>query len=852
MSEEMALHLELQTEANIGAGMTRDEARYAALREFGHVEGIKERARDQRGVSLLEQLAQDFRYGARQLRKAPGFTLIAALTLAVGIGATTAIFSIVNSVALRPLAYPESGRLVAIQEVVAATGRDIPTSPAMLLTWQKQASDFQSLTASCVTGGNLTGVGAPVRLFGNSVAPNYFTTLDVLPIVGRNFRAGDSEEGKAPAIILTYELWATQFEAKPEVVGRTILLNNEPRTVIGVMPPKFKSGAGGPQYYDLLVRNRAIFGARYLTIIGRLKSAATVEHAAGQLSAISEHTQQVFLPNDDLGLKITPLLESKVGGVKPLLFVLLGAVGFLLLIACVNVANLLLARAASRQKEIALRVALGASRSRVVRQLLAESLLTAAIGGVLGVLLTYATMAALLGLAPLSLPRLEEVRIDGLALAFTSAVTLLTGLGFGLVPALQATRLDLTAALKEGGRGAGDGRGRRRLRHSLVVAEVSLALVLLVGAGLLARSFSQIQRTDLGYDPTIVYVSRVSLLLRQYPDDPARIAFADRALAQLSSQPGIEAAAFATAFPHHQNPAIHLAIDRHPETDLMKMPVVSFSSVTPDFFRAMSNRRVAGRWFTAGDRAGSPPVAIVSEETARQFFPEGSPIGRRVAIVWPNEREWREIVGVVADLKTAGPTQTSLPQVYLPFAQKPGMQFMMVIQVKPDAPNPAPQVTAAIQKIDPDIPVPRKMVCIAEYVANSVAIHRFTLFLFSVFSGFALLLAAIGIYGVMAYSVTQRTGEIGIRIALGAQRADIMRLVVGQGGRLILWGILLGLAAAVSTSHLLGAVLVGVAPHDPTTLLVVAAILGSVAFLASWLPARRATQVDPMVALRAE
>ncbi len=859
MAEEMLQHLEHLERAHLAAGLSPSAARLAARKQFGGVEQLKETARDERGVVWLEHLIQDFDYGWRQLRKAPGFAVIAIATLAIGIGATTAIFSIVNRVVLRPLAFPESDRLVSLSETRLPLSPTMGASPAVLAEWEKETSVFANLGAAMPWNTNLTGAGAPTRVFGYRVTPAYFATLGVAPVLGRNFRAEETAEGKGDVIILGHAFWQTQFGGRTDVIGRTVFGNGRPLTIIGVMPPGFQTEPGGPGIYTPLLLEapaRANFGLRFLlSVVARLKPGATLAQAQTELNVIAARLEKAHpVSNAGVGARATSLLDTKIHGARPLLFALLGAVGLLLLIACVNVANLLLARASSRRREIAVRTAMGASRSRIVRQLLCESLLLAVTGGALGVLLAHNLMAVLLSFAPVDLPRLDEVRIDGLALAFSCAVTLLTGFGFGLVPALQATRVDLTKALKDGGLASGEGRERQRLRNTLVVAEISIALMLLIAAGLLTRSFSRLHRVALGYQPESIYVSRILLVPDKYPDAARRVAFVDRALEQLAGKPGIIAAAISTSFPHHQNSPTLMDIEERPETDPLKLHRVSFAAITPDYFATMNNPLLAGRWFTARDDATAPRVVIVSEQLAKEHFPGQNPLGKRIDLPRnATERNWREIVGVVSDIRYSGPGQPGTAQIYAPFAQQPNNpHFMVAVRVKDGAVNPTAAVTAAIHTVDPNMPVPPKMVCVAEYVADSIAAQRFALFLFGVFSGVALLLAAIGIYGVMAFAVGRRTNEIGIRLALGAQRRDVLRLVFGHAARLIAAGLALGLAGAFAGARLLGSLLFEVSPADPATFAAIVVVLTAVALLACGVPARRATRVDPMTALRCE
>lgn len=807
---------------------------------------------------MLNDLLQDLNYSARQLIKARGFALVAILTLAIGIGATTAIFSIVNSVALQPLPYANSERLVAILQVRASDQRTFAPMWATVEELQKQAAVFDRVAASTGMHGHLTGVDFPVRVFGNAVSLNYFSTLGVQPLIGRTFLPEEGIEGKANVVILNHAYWQEQFNGDASVINREILLNDQPYTIIGVMPPGFRTMTGqlsSPKAFSPLVASTVVPNPQFLReVVGQLKPGVSLAQAQAEMDVLAERLAGT---NPDLWrnlqLRIVPLLDHQVGETRSTLYVLLGAVGFLLLIACVNVANLLLARASSRQREIALRAALGASRSRVVRQLLVESVLLALIGGVLGILLAYWSMNALLTLAPVNMPRLDEVRLDGLALLFSSAVTMLTGIGFGLVPALQATKVDLTLALKDGGRNAGGGRQRSRLRNTLVVAEVALALMLLIGAGLLTRTYANLQKVEMGYNASQVYVCRVMLLPDKYPDNQARIDFADRALAQLAGQPGLVGAAFTTGFPAHGAAGFRFDIEERPEADLSRLSFVTQSAVTPDFFKVIGNRLLSGRWFNEHDRENTSRVAIVSEQLARQHFPGEDPVGKRIALVRDATREWREIVGIVADLKLDGAAKETRPAVYTPFRQSSiWSHFMPIVSVREGAPNPSLIVAAAIQKVDPDMPIPRDMARSADFDAHAIAPQKFTLFLLGVFSVVALFLAALGIYGVMAYNVSQRTNELGVRMALGAQREDIFLLVLGQTARLIGIGLILGMTGALAGSRLLAGMFYEVSPNDPGTFIVISLVLAIVGTLAAFIPARRATKVDPMVALRAE
>lgn len=854
VNTELEQHIEFMSADLAEKGMSPEEARRAAMLKFGGVVRYEEESRDSWGVRVFQEIVQDIRYSARQLIKSRGFTIVAILTLAIGIGATTAIFSIVNSVVLRPLAYTDSEQLVEIRQIRPSNQRIRWPRLAAFEEWEKQVSGISDLAAVTPMTGNMTNSEFPVRIYGNLVTHNYFKTLGVQPILGRTFSPEEAISGHGSVFVLSYRFWQEQFGGSRDVINRIVQFNNQPYTIIGVLPKGVRAEAGGPKVFAPLARNVGDPTRTFLfSVVGRLKENVTLAQAQAELDVIAERLTKSN-PDiwDDVGTRVFTLLEYQVRGVSALLYVLLGAVGFLLLIACVNVANLLLSRASTRQREIAVRTALGASRVRVIRQLLAESIMLAVIGGSLGILLAYWSMSVLLGFAPTTMPRLDEVRIDGIALIFSCTVTMLTGIGFGLVPALQATKVDLATAIKDGSRSVGDGRQHSRLRHTLVIAEVSLALILLIGAGLLTRSFTKLQETELGYNPEVVYVSRIQLERHKYPDEQHQRAFIDQALEQLASKPGILAAAFTSSFPHHQIRGMRLDIEARPDADLNNLSIASIFSITPDYFKVISNPLLRGRWFTERDRHDTPPVVIISKSLADQHFPDQNPLGQRIALTRDSTREWREIVGVVTDVKLRGPATAVPPQAYVPFDQAPGNQFMDVVRIKEGSPEPTALVTAAIHTVDPDMPVPTKMVCIAEYEDSSISVQRFTLFLFGVFSCVALLLAALGIYGVMAYSVSQRTNEIGVRMALGAQHADILRLILIQAAKLVSIGLLIGVGGAIAGTRFLTSILHEISPYDPTTFIIISAILAIVALIACYVPARRAAKVDPMIALRAE
>ena len=859
LAREMQFHLDQLIEENIAAGMNPQQARLSAQKEFGGIDQYAEAARDTWRPSFLADILPDLRFSLRYLAKSAGFTTVVILTLAISIGATTAIFSIVNSVALQPMPYADADQLVEIRQVRESDQREFSPRWETVEEIQQQTTAFASVTASTGMHGNLTGVDYPVRVFGYSVALNYFSTLGVQPLIGRTFLPEEIIEGKANVVILNHAFWLAQFNGSDSVLDQKVLLNDEPYTIIGVMPPGFRTLTGqlsSPKAFAPLAPNNVTDSVSFLReVVGRLKPGATLEQAQAELDVLATRLE-VSNPDmwGDLKLRIEPLLDYHVGDTRPTLYLLLGAVGFLLLIACVNVANLLLARASSRQREIALRAALGASRTRVVRQLLAESILLALVGGALGILLAFWGMNALLSFAPINMPRLDEVQIDGFALLFSCAVTMITGIGFGLVPALQATKVDLTIALKDGGRSSGDGRQRARLRNTLVIAEVALALILLIGAGLLTRTFANLQNVEMGYDGDVVHTTRIMMLEDKYPDDQSRITFTDRALEQLAQEPDLVASAFTMGLPHFGHLGYRIDFEDHSEADANRLSQVGVSTITPDFFEVMSTPLIKGRLFNERDRENSPLVAIIGESVSEQFFPDENPLGQRIALVRTGPaRAWLEIVGVVPDILVSGANQDTSLGVYVPFCQHVTFSHIKpVVKIRPGGRNPGPIVAAALQRVDPAMPIERDMPNLGAFDGYIIAPQKFTLFIFGVFSFVALLLAALGIYGVMAYTVSQRTNEIGVRMALGAQPGDILRLMLGHAGKLVGIGLIIGILGSIAGSRLLTNILYEVSPYDPMTFVSVSLVLSAVGLLACYIPSRRATKVDPVIALRSE
>jgi len=874
LDEELRYHIEQQTEQNIRLGMNQEEARAAAHKAFGGVEQAKERSRDTRGVRWLEELWQDLRYGARMLAKNPGFTLVAGATLALGIGANSAIFSVVNSVLLRELPYREPQRLVALW-----SDNPLQQSQTGLTEWPFTAADFRDLrdqnqsfeqmAAFTAHRLNITGGAEPELLGGVSATANLFALLGVEARHGRVFQPEEDQPGNNRVVVLSDGLWRRRFGSDPKIIGQTISLDNEPYTVIGVAAPDFQfpPKASMPaayqfppevNYYTPLALTPEEWGNRgpgFLTAIARLKSQTRFEQAQADMVRIAERLARQYPDsNKNESVRLVSLHQQVAGRTQTALLALLGAVGFVLLIACANVANLLLARAASRQKEIAIRAALGAGRWRVIRQLLTESLLLAASAGALALLLAVCGVDLLRAMAPDNFPRAGEIGVDARVIGFTLVVSLLTGIIFGLIPALQASRTDLNATLKEGGRSSGV--GGSRLGGLLVVSEVALSLLLLVGAGLMLRSFIRLMSVDPGFDPQNALTMVIGLPQSKY-HPPQRAAFFQQLLDRLRAAPGVRSVGAVYPPLGAGEAGAGFSIEGRPPVAPGEPRRAAPRWVSPEYFKAMKIQLLKGRAFTEGDSIDALPVIIINEAMARQYWPNEDAIGKRVASTddsfWRDKPLWREIVGVVKDVRYTALDTEARAQMYTPFAQFPPVFSDRALVARTDG-DPLSLVAAVrgeVQAIDKDQPISH-IRTMGDLVAGSVSERRFTLMLLTVFAGLALLLAAVGIYGVMSYSVEQRTREIGLRMALGAQTRDVFRLVVRRGMTLALIGSVIGLIAALGLTRMIKSLLFGVSATDPVTFLVITLLLALVAMLACYLPARRATKVDPLVALKAE
>lgn len=852
MAEEMREHLARRTEANRAAGMTPDEARYAAQRQFGGVEQLKEIAREQRGWPWLDALGRNLRFAFRQLRKARGVTATVILTLGLGIGAATAIFSVVHAVLLSPLQYQNADELVQIQSQAKDRGA-AGLAPGTFGDVLAGTESFAAFAGQYYYYLNLTGTDAPAQLNSADVTADYFSVFGVAPWRGRTWSAEEAKSG-APVVVLSHALWQAQFNGSEALIGQPILLDNLAHTVIGVMPPSFRDPSETAQLWrpmrlgadDLTART-----SRYWTVFARLKTPEALDRANAELAVLGQRLEQVY-PQNYLGwtLKAVDLRRLVVGNYHTGLLVVLGAVGCVMAITCANVAGLAIVRAAARRKELAIRAALGSSRGQLVRQLLTESLLLAALGGAGGVLLAQGGLAALLSTLPAGwLPRAGEIALNLPVLGTTCVLTLATGLVAGLVPGLTAGRVDANDALKESARGSA-GPSARRLRSGLVVGEIALALVLLAGTGLLARSFLGLMRTDPGIEPGRVLSLTVSLPAARYDSPPKFWDYFSRAEAEVAALPGVEAAGFTHTSPFRWGIPFHFApVSAADPAVKDNLPQAFSDSVSVDFFRALGIRLRAGRTFTTADNRTTGAVVILSETAARRYFGEEDPIGR---FITPDGGKNRfEVVGVVGDVRRSGLTTEAPLQVYRPLAQRtPPFATLMVRTSLPPA-TLTKSVQAALWRIDPEIPL-SDVGTMETFVRRSVTQPRLYLVLFALFAGLALLLAAIGLYGLIAYGVEQRTREFGIRAALGARPREILAMVLREGAVLVLVGLAVGITGALAAAHLLQSMVFGTSLRDPLVFSVAPLLLAVIAVFACLLPARRATKVDPVIALRAE
>ena len=801
-------------------------------------------------------MTNDLRFAFRQLLKSPGFTLVAVATLALGIAANTAIFSVVDAVLLHPLPYPESDRIVTVSQTERSSGISTEdASPANFIDWQTQNSVFSSMACSRGWQANLSGGEEPERIRATMVSSQFFSLFGAKPILGRTLDPNDAKPGNSHVVVLSHELWARRFGSDPGILGRDLLLDGEKLTVIGVLPGGFSPDDYGelwvPSPWDVplhpLAPNdnpREMRNRSYLEVWARLKPGVTLAGAQAELSAIAARLEQQY-PSDnrDTGVVLVPLHEQMVGGIRPMLLMLSGAVSLVLLIACANVANLLLARAAGRSREIAIRTALGASRWRLVRQLLTESALLALLGGTFGVVLALWALPILLSLGPPEIGEFNHVGLNEQVLLFSFIISVATGAIFGLAPAFFASRSNPNESLREGERGSS--LGKNAARSVLIATEIALSLVLLVGAGLMMKSFVRLTRVDPGFNSDRLLVFSIGLPLSAEP--VRQSAFYEQVVERLRTMPGVQEAGAVSRLP--------LAGGNSSRSFGVPGGTQAYSAdirvCTPDYFHTMGIPLLKGRNFSAHDESSSLPIAIINQATAANTFPGQDPIGKYLTNFGPNNATL-QIVGVVGNVRHVGLETAARPEIYTPLTQSPWPS--MFVAVRSAVANPltlVPSAQHAVWSIDRNVPLanPRTM---QDVLAHSVLRKKFAMLLLSIFAGLATALAAIGLYGVISYSVAQRTKEIGIRMALGGQRADMLRLVLRQSGLLVLIGILIGVPVALGATRLLGTMLYGVGATDLMTYLLVVALLGGAALIASIIPAFRATKVDPMVALRYE
>ena len=871
--EEFSQHLTDEYEAAINRGASEEEARHAVFEELNasdflsrELKRVERRAPANAVVpgregNLFADIGQDLRYGLRTLIKNPGFTIVAVIALALGIGANSAIFSVVNAVLLRPLPYKNPDQLVVIWENATHLGfpKDTP-SPANFLDWRQQSTLFEGMAAFAERSFNLTGVGEPERLDGRRVSANLFEMLGVKPIVGRTFVPQEDQPG-AKVVLLNEGLWKRRFGGDPAVVGRAVNLNGEPYTVVGVLPQTVRlptSGNWRDQVWVPLAfpsEEAASRGAHYLEVIARMKPGMTLPKAQAEMDTIAARLAQQYPDfNARRGAVVTPLHEEIVGKMKSPLLILLGAVAFVLLIACANVANLLLARAAVRQKEIALRLALGANRARLTKQLLVESVLLSLVGGLVGLGAAYFGLNVLTRFIPRDVAQADTITIDAKVLLFTLAVAVVTGLIFGLAPATHASHFNLNETLKEGGRDSGAGVRGKRLRNSLVIAEVATSFILLVGAGLLINSFVHLRTLDPGFRADHLLTLNVDLSEVKYPDTQRRTAFFEEVTRRVQTLPGVQSVAVAGNLPFTYNgDSTSIAVEGIPDPPIDQWPDVIYRTIGPGYLATMGIPLVRGRDFNDQDTLDTTPVVVISEKTAKHYWPNEEPIGKRLKTgATTSNIPWRTVIGVVKDVRQNDFIAEPKMQMYFSYRQvKDLVANALVVRTSVDPLSLATSVRNTIWAVDKDQPV-ANIDSMEHIVAGAVARQRFSMLLLAIFAGLALVLAAVGIYGVMSYSVAQQTREIGIRIALGAQRGDVLRMTVKEGLKLVGVGLLIGLISAFVLTRVMESLLFGISATDPVTFGIICVVLLIVATLASYIPALRAATVDPMVALRAQ
>jgi predicted permease len=871
LEEELRQHIEVRAAEHERGGLPRAEAERRARIEFGGRERIKEECREAAGTHFFETLKVDVRFGARMLRKNPGFALIAILTLGLGIGASAAVFSVVNAILLKPLPYPNANRIVFPWLVsppgVTLGSEYFPWGQTQFQMVVRQANPFHDLGAFQNASFNLTGSGEPALLDGFRTSAGFFSSLGVSAVVGRTYSEEDDQPGHEHVVVLSHRLWQEKFGGDRGILGRSIELNGAAYAVIGVMPADFAFPRAEemPVSFDfprrpelwvpLAIAGAGTLGPSELAVVGGLKPGVTVAEAQAQMDVITKNAE-IADPRWKgwFNMRLVPLEKQVVGETQRPLLLVLGSVGIVLLIACTNVANLLLARAFARKREFTLRAALGGGRGRLARQILTESLLLAMSGGALGLFVAQAGVYFVRKLGPANIPRLQEVVLDWHVLAFLLAVSMLTGMLFGVVPAVQAARENIVESLKEGGQRSGGGPTHPRLRNALLVSQVALALVLVVSAGLLVRTFYHLLSVDPGFRPAQVYTFQLSLPQLKYPDQEHMVPLYARVLENLRAQPVVQDAGIAETLPMGgEGESTVITIVDHPVEKDKQQPFANFTIISPGYFSAVGASILRGRGIAEQDGPNAAPVAVINAAMAKKYWPGEDPIGKRVGLGSPRF-PIMSIVGIVADIKHFSMREAPLPELFVPYTQKqwPSMLTMHVaLRARADAAPVTVGVREAVHAADADLPV-AKFATLTNLLDDSLTEPRFAVVLLTAFAGLALLLATIGMYGVISYSVAQRTQEIGVRMALGAERGSVFGMVLAQGARLAGLGIGIGLLSALGVTRLMTSFLYGVQATDPPTFAGVSLLLVAVALLACYLPARRATRVDPMVALRHE
>jgi putative ABC transport system permease protein len=818
----------------------------------------------------MQNLLQDVRFGIRMLVKKPGASLVAILTLALGIGANAAIFSIVNTVLLRPLPYKDPERLVALWENIPSQGQS-RVSPANFFDWKKQSTSFEDMSTYGGSAMTLTGVGEPEQLSGTRVSAGYFDVVGIKPMLGRAFLADEYEVGKGQVVILGHGLWRRRFGSDPQILNKSVTLDGEPLTIVGVMPPGLYPVRPTPaghlsfgeeqQHYwipmSFAAQWAAVRSAHVLGVVGRLKPTVTLDQARAEMNTIGARLEQQYPANKGEGILVNPFLNEMVGDVRPGLLILFLAVGLVLLIACANIAGLRLAQHSARSKEIAIRAALGAPRRRIITQFFIEGLMLSVVGAIAGLAVATLGMKTLVNFVPQDIPRLSDVGLDWRVLSFTVLLSIGSCVLFGLIPAWHASQPDLHNALEQGGRTSGPGSYRLRFRQSLVVFQVSIAVMLVIGAGLLIRSFWLLQQVDPGFQPERVLSVGITLPFTKYAE-PQRInQFFSALQNDIVSVPAVKSAAIAYDHPLQRNWSESFEIEGQVIPPDQRAPVANFNPISPDYFKTVGTQLVSGRPFNADDNHDHPGVAIVNEAFVRKYLRDGNVIGRRIKTnqaprIWKDDRyAWFQIVGVVRDVKNSGLKEAGEPTYYLPAAQVPLQDMMLLVRTSREPTAIISSVQRAVWAIDPNQPI-ADVKTMEQIVSDSVAQPRFNMFLMGMFGVLALLLAVVGIYGLLSYAVTQRKQELGIRMALGANRVDVLKLVLRQGMTLALLGEAVGLTGALALTRVMRGLLFGIGPFDASTFVTVALATTFVALVACYIPARRATKVDPLVALRYE